>query len=452
MHVLVQDIQAAYLRAAAAQKLKKQIENTIAEATLALKNSVQVEKDGLRPPLDALKYQKALLDNVKILETIDLELGTAKVELNLLINLPAKESLKLEDPDDLTVPNDYSHEDTEEFEVRAILANAELNESIYNARIAVEDTRKSLLRLFPGLTFNVGPQRSDNEYYVNKSWVEGSANISFNLWNLLSAPETIKLADQSAELAAQKRMTVQMAVISQVHLSKIQLNNSSHIYKRSAEIDAVNTRISRITSAKYTEGAASRAEKVAADAAAIVSKLQKYQALSQLFAASGKMQASTGMEPYFESLDEIPLFDMTNKVASSFREWNSGLMPAMPESVPTELPVLTTLIMPEDPSIQMPVVRANKSTSESPNQKSKDKKSSNKDTPLLGNILKPWAATSTTKNSNANKGQSPNEKAPKPTSPFQGWGTPPSGGATKKTSAVSDSRSGETVNTVANNK
>lgn len=452
MHVLVQDIQAAYLRAAAAQKLKKQIEETIVEATLALKNSVQVEKDGLRPPLDALKYQKALLDNVKILETIDLELGTAKVELNLLINLPAKESLRLEDPDDLTVPNAYSHEDTEEFEVRAILANAELNESIYNARIAVEDTRKSLLRLFPGLTFNVGPQRSDNEYYINKSWVEGSANISFNLWNLLSAPETIELAEQNSELAAQKRMTVQMAVISQVHLSKIQLNNSSHIYKRSAEIDAVNTRIARITSAKYTEGAASRAEKVAADAAAIVSKLQKYQALSQLFAASGKMQASTGMEPYFESLDEIPLFDMTNKVASSFREWNSGLMPAMPESVPTELPVLTTLIMPEDPSIQMPVVRANKSTSESPNQKSKDKKSSNNDTPLFGNILKPWAATSTTKNSNGNKGQSPNETAPKPISPFQGWGTPPAGGATKKTSTVSDSRSGEAVNTVATNK
>jgi outer membrane protein TolC len=225
MHVLVQDIQAAYLRAAAAQKLKKQIENTIAEATLALKNSVQVEKDGLRPPLDALKYQKALLDNVKILETIDLELGTAKVELNLLINLPAKESLRLEDPDDLTVPNDYSHEDTEEFEVRAILANAELNESIYNARIAVEETRKSLLRLFPGLTFNVGPQRSDKEYYVNKSWVEGSANISFNLWNLLSAPETIELAEQNSELAAQKRMTVQMAVISQVHLSKIQFHS-----------------------------------------------------------------------------------------------------------------------------------------------------------------------------------------------------------------------------------
>jgi hypothetical protein len=67
--------------------------------------------------------------------------------------------------------------------------------------------------------------------------------------------------------------------------------------------------------------------------------------------------------------------------------------------------------------------------------------------------LKPWAATSTAKNSNTNKDQVPNQKAPKPISPFQRWGTPPSGGgAAKKTSTVSESGSGAVVNTVANNK
>ena len=336
MHVLVQDIQAAYLRAAAAQKLKKDIVNTIAEANVALKNSNKVESGGLRPPLDALKYQKALLDNIKILETIDLELSTARVELNQLINLPAKANLKLEDPDSLTVPNSYAQQDTEEFEVRAIISNAELSESVYNARIAVEETRKSMLRLFPGITFNVGPQTSNNAYYINKNWVEGAANISFNLWNLLSAPATIKLAEQNQELAAQKRMMVQMAIISQVHLSKIQLNNSSLIYNRASEIDSVDGRIAKITASKYKEGAASQAEKVAADASYIVSKLRKYQALSQLFAASGKMQATTGMEPHFESLDDTTLADMTAKVANSFKAWNSGLLPAIPLTTPAE--------------------------------------------------------------------------------------------------------------------
>lgn len=351
MHVLVQDIQAAYLRAAAAQKLKKDIENTIKEATVALNNSGKVENDGLRPPIDALKYQKALLDNIKILETIDQELSTAKVELNQLINLPAKANLKLEDPDKLPVPNAYANADTEEFEVRAMLANADLKESIYNARIAVEETRKSLLRLFPGLTFNIGPQNSNNTFYINKHWVEGAANVSFNLWNLLSAPAVIELADQNQDLASQKRMMVQMAIISQVNLSKIQLQNSNQMYLRSAQIDSVDGRIAKITAAKYKEGAVSQAEKVAADASYIVSKLRKYQALSQLFAASGKMQATTGLEPHFESLDDTSLRDMTTKVKDTFQAWNSGKLPALPVEppVPASTPAAVGVIAPSAP-------------------------------------------------------------------------------------------------------
>jgi outer membrane protein TolC len=355
MHVLVQDIQAAYLRAAAAQKLKVDIESTISEATVALKNSNKVEKEGLRPPIDALKYQKALLDNIKILETIDLELSTAKVELNQLINLPAKANLKLEDPDKLAVPNSYSNSDTEEFEVRAIVANADLKESIYNARIAVEETRKSMLRLFPGLTFNIGPQSSNNAYYINKNWVEGAASVSFNLWNLLSAPAVINLADQNQDLASQKRMMIQMAIISQVHLSKIQLYNSSRLYTRSSEIDSVDGRIAKITAEKFKAGSASQAEKVAADASYIVSKLRKYQALSQLFAASGKMQATTGMEPHFDSLDDTSLKDMTLKVGDSFKTWNSGTLPALPTE-PAPLPAATS----EVPVITNAVVATNK--------------------------------------------------------------------------------------------
>lgn len=412
MHVLVQDIQAAYMRAAAAQKLKGDIEKTIAEANVALKNSNKVENGGLKPPLDALKYQKALLDNIKILETIDLELSTAKVELNQLINLPAKADLKLEDPDSLIVPNAYSHAETEEFEVRALVANADLKESIYNARIAVEETRKSMLRLFPGLTFNVGPQATNNSYYINKNWVEGAANISFNLWNLLSAPSTIKLADKNQELAAQKRMMVQMAIISQVHLSKIQLGNSSRIYARSVEIDAVDGRIAKVTASKYKEGAASQAEKVAADASYIVSKLRKYQALSQLFAASGKMQATTGMEPHFDSLDDITLSDMTMKVKDSFREWNSGILPA----VPVDPPVANAISN----------IPRTKPTPAGPAVNVADSPATREVNSLVGNLLKAWSTPSVGAAPSAAEAASLGEVASKATDLFKSWKPSPS--------------------------
>lgn len=338
MHVLIQDIQVAYLRAAAAQKLKKSLVKTIADANDALKNSKQVESEGLKTPLEALRYQKSLLDNVKILETIDAELATAKVELNQLINLPANVSPVLEDPDTLRPPNDYAMMDTGEFELRALMYNADLNEGIYNARIALEETRKSLLKLFPGLTFNIGPQASNNSYYINKNWVEGAANISFNLWNLLAAPGSIQVANQNEDLAKQKRMMVQMAVISQVYLAKMGLMSSKQLYSRSVEIDGVDTKIAKMTADKEKEGAASKAERVAADASAIVSHLRKYQALSQLYAASGKMQATAGLEPDVNSLHETSLTDLTRAVQTSFSQWNSGKLPSLPDNVkPTEV-------------------------------------------------------------------------------------------------------------------
>jgi hypothetical protein len=189
----------------------------------------------------------------------------------------------------------------------------------------------------------VGPQTSNNSYYINKNWVEGAANISYNLWNILLAPDAIKLAEQNESLAEQKRMMMQMAVVSQVYLSKLQLSNSHKLYTRSAGINEVDSRLAKITAFKFKAGAASDAEKVAADASSIVSKLRNYQALSQLFAASGKMQATTGLEPHFDSVDDISLEEMTIKVRDLFNSWNTGVLPALPPELfatenPTAIP------------------------------------------------------------------------------------------------------------------
>lgn len=350
MHILVQDVQSAYLRAAAAQALKKEIEAAMAQASAAIGDAQKVEVSGLRPPLDALKYQKTLLDNVKILSTIEQELSTAKLELNQLINLPVIATPLLEDPEMLAVPNAFLDTAAEDFEVRAMLANTDLKQSIYEARIAVEEARKSLLKLFPDLTFSTGAQYSSNSYYVNKSWMESSAGISYNLWNLLKIPAVKELAEQSKEYAAQRRIMMQMAIVTQVHLSKIQLANSRSQYQQASQIDDVDERIAKITTEKYREGVASQAEKVSADVSSIVSHLRKYQALSQLFAARGKMQATTGLEPQFSSLDEIPLDTLTSLVADSFKDWNAGKLPVMPDQ---EEPTIGDLRV-RDMSLKLP--------------------------------------------------------------------------------------------------
>jgi len=329
MHLLVQDIQTAYLRAASAQKLKDGLHRTIRDANKAIKNSKANSRDSIANPLETLRYQKSLLDNVKILQTIDQELSSARVELDQLINLPANTTYILDDPEKILTPNAYAKTDTEEFEVRALAHNADMKESIYKARIAVLETRKSLLRLLPGLSFNYGPQTSNNAFYINKNWVEGAAQVSFNLWNLLMAPQVKRNAEANEALADQRRMMAQMAVISQVYLAKQQLAYTKELYDRSVEIDQVDFKIARIISERFREGDASEAEKVAAEASSILSRLRKYQALSQMYTASGRLQATAGLEPDIGSVQDVSLKELSDVMKNTFQRWNAGELPPL---------------------------------------------------------------------------------------------------------------------------
>jgi len=122
-------------------------------------------------------------------------------------------------------------------------------------------------------------------------------------------------------------MMAQMAVISQVYLAKQQLAYTKDLYDRSVEIDQVDLKIARIISDRFREGDASEAEKVAADASSILSRLRKYQALSQMYAASSRLQATAGLEPDIGSLNDIPLADLSDVMKKTFQRWNAGELP-----------------------------------------------------------------------------------------------------------------------------
>ena len=329
MHQLMQDIQIAYVQAAASQHLSQVLAKTIKAAELALKDSAQGQEEGLQTPLDGLRYRKTILDNVKILETIRQELSSSIVELNQLINLPVESRYELVSPESLSVPNSFSKIAISEFEERALANNADLKESIYNTRIAVAETHQSMLKLLPGINLTAGPQTSNNSFYLNQNWLEGAAQLTFNFWNLLLAPKVLRQGEANEALAIQKRMMVQMAVLGQVHLAQQSLGQARFIYQRAVEIAEVDDRIAAILKVKEKDGSASRAETVAAEATAIVSRLKRYQALSQMYVASGRLQASTGLEPDISSINDIELKDLSQIVKTVSEAWHAGELPPL---------------------------------------------------------------------------------------------------------------------------
>ena len=326
MHLLIQDVTSAFWRTASAQKLNAEVRAAIVNAESALADSRKAEAEALRSPLDSLKYQRQLLENLKLLEGVEQDLASAKIELANLMNVPLSVDLKVvEAPEAIT--SKVMALPIERLEEVAIVQNADLREQYYNARIAAQEGKKAMLRLLPSLSLSAFTKHDDDSYLVHNSWQEAGAQLSFNLFNLLSAPAQMKLADAGVALADQRRVATQMALLAQMHIARLQYSYALQQFNRADAVWAVDNKIDMHTANRAKAEAQSRLEAVANKTAAILSLLRRYQALSQVQAASGKLQASLGMEPALGSVQETPLGDLTEAVKKAIQDWEQGNLP-----------------------------------------------------------------------------------------------------------------------------
>jgi len=329
LHLLVQDVRTAFWRVAAAQKLSAELKQASQLGEDALADARKVEAEGLRSPLEPLRYQRQLLENLRLLELVDQELSTARIELAQLINAPRGTPLTVVEP--ATALNTaWLQLPVEQLEEQALAQNAELRESVYGARIAQAETRRAMLRMFPGLSFNYAVRHSNDRYLINQSWNEAGLQVSLNLLGLLSAPVQQRMAEAGVALADQKRMAMQMAVLSQLHVARLQYANAVRQYERADSIAQVDARIAGHVANQEAAARQTQLERVAQQTTAILSQLRRYQTLSNAQAAASKLQATLGLEPAIAGGDELAIDELSARVASALQAWDAGQLPAKP--------------------------------------------------------------------------------------------------------------------------
>lgn len=326
MHQLTQEVRTAYWRVACAQKLQAQISAGISLAEEALQDARKAETEKIRAPLEALRYQRQLLENLRLLESINQELASARIELMNLINAPLSQNLVVADSAE-AAHSPLLERPVEQLEELAIVQNAELREQFYNARIARVETRKVLARLFPSLGFNYGVHYDSDSYLINQRWNEAGVQLSWNLLNLLSAPTQKQLADAGVALADQRRVATQMAVLAQVHIAQLQYRNAYRQFERADAIWSVDSRIATLMSNREEARTQSKLDTVANNTTAILSLLRRYQALAQVHAAASKLQSTLGLEPAIGSMQELTLPQLTQQIQTSLQQWQQGTLP-----------------------------------------------------------------------------------------------------------------------------
>jgi outer membrane protein TolC len=328
MHTLIQNVRTAYWRALAAQALGERIQATIGDAEVALSDARKVTDERVKNPAESLRYQRNLLENLRLLESVQRELASARIELANLMGAEPGERIQLVEPADSNPAKlDMSMQRMEEL---ALNQNADLRESFYNARIAAADTRKALLRLLPGLTLDYGYKHDDDSYLINNQWQEAGVRVSFNLFNLLSGPKQMQAAEMNEKVHEARRMALQMAVLTQVHLARHQYDDAQRQYLRADAIFNVDNQLAGLVQSQAQSQMASGLERISANVTSILSSVRRYQAMAKVQEAASRVQATLGLEPEIGSLDDTDLPTLQKSIEKTLKQWAQTEQPAAP--------------------------------------------------------------------------------------------------------------------------
>jgi outer membrane protein, multidrug efflux system len=330
---LLRDVRSAYWRAAAAQVLSTQIDRSIKDAEAALATSRGVETEALRSPLDALRYQRALLDLLRQLEEVRHRLMIANTELGALINLPPGREIVLDIPPEAQLTYEPLGAPIDRMEQVALVRNPDLREVSYQSRISASEVHKSILRLLPGINFVYGPQYDTNSFLVNNWWAEGAARVSWNLMALINGPRVIRQAKDSVKVVEAQRQAIAMAVLTKLHLAYQAYLDAGKEYARARALAQVDERIYGQVTNRTTAEAQGDLEPIVAGVASVASSLRRYESYSAMQAALGRLYDTVGIDielADLAKLDAAVLVRKTDAIVASWERGETGGGPAPP--------------------------------------------------------------------------------------------------------------------------
>ena len=323
MHALTREVALAFWRMASAQRLREEVQAAIQLAREGLEDYAAVEEAAVRAPEDALRAQRQLLENLRLLSNIERDFGVARVTLANLINVPLGSSFSVVEPDReastaiLDLPID-------ELERAALVRNGELREQLYKERIARDEVKKTIARLIPGLNFEYHLRNSSDSFLVHDLWQDAGAVIAQNLTALASAPAQRRLSQAAVSLEHERFIALQMALLAQLHIARLEVEVSYEQLQLATRISALDDELRRHSQNRVEANTAGKLSQVSASTEFIVSRLRRYQALADFHAASSSLQAVLGLEIEVAEIDSLDLPDLIAQLDTWQSTWTAG--------------------------------------------------------------------------------------------------------------------------------
>jgi outer membrane protein TolC len=298
---VIEDVRTAYWRAVSADRLVVGLRKLEGRAQRALKNSASLQKDGQASPLTALTYQRELVEIQQRIQRLQKDLSLAKIQLAALMNIRPGESFTLAQPKRRASSTELQL--TGEEMVHAAMENRpEIRDIQYKLRINEKETKKALLELLPSANIFASANWDSDQYLYNTNWVGWGAKATWNLLNVFKYPAKKRLVQAKEETLEARALAVTMAIMTQVHVSRVRYGHSKKLYRTAARHFKIQTGIVKQIRSSFAEGQASEQTLIREEMNTLASQVASDVAYADLQNAYANIYASMGIDPYAEDL------------------------------------------------------------------------------------------------------------------------------------------------------
>lgn len=314
---MVQDVRAAYWRALGAQRLSAQTKDILDRAQLALARSREAETQRVISPVQALNYQRALLDAISFLNQRRQDLEFASHELAALMNVEPGVVFTVAETPEARLPAPPN--DVRKLEEMALFQRPELREEDFKKRISADETRKQLLGMLPGISFDAGLQYDSNQLLSSNRWAQGGVRISWNLLQLVALPSLKATQQQQVRTDEARRMALSMAVMTQLRVGVERYRLAVEDFRLADTAAQVDKRMADYTRAAVTARLESELEAIRTQARAVLGSFQRANTYASAQIAFGRLYNTLGFDPLPDDFDGNDLPTLTERVRTHLK-------------------------------------------------------------------------------------------------------------------------------------
>ena len=321
IHNLTKEVIYAYWKTLSADELLAEINPLMDRVNKALDDYEYIEQLLISSPMDALLYQKELLDVAQILNTQRRALMDSRAQLSTLMGLMPGQDYTLTKTDKPLTELVMGLEEQEEV---ALFSRPELLEIRYQAEVTAKEARASMLSLFPSLQFNATWTYDSNKYLLNKNNTEYGAVFGANLLNIFQAGNINDVNKINKQIIEEQRLALSMAVLSQVHIANINYAQSLREYSNAKHYLSVAQRINELIANAQKISRFGELEVIREEASLLVSRLRNDIAYAELQYSLGTLYSSVGMTFVPDNIAQISDDELAVALKDNLNRWTKS--------------------------------------------------------------------------------------------------------------------------------